>query len=103
MFLKVLSINILGGTCQYVIPLYQRIYNWEYEQCMRLWVIFWTLRKKHKEGHFIGSIVRVNEDSPAGMSRAVSLDGQQRHYVDFTPHRFARLCEKTSQLRIESE
>lgn len=68
----------LGGTCQYVIPLYQRIYNWEYEQCMRLWSDILDIKKKHKEGHFIGSIVRVNEDSPAGMSRAVIIDGQQR-------------------------
>lgn len=27
----------LGGTCQYMIPLYQRTYSWEKEQCARLW------------------------------------------------------------------
>ena len=25
----------LGGTCQYLIPLYQRTYSWEKEQCAR--------------------------------------------------------------------
>ena len=34
----------LGGTCQYVIPLYQRIYNWEYEQCMCNWMMYGDYR-----------------------------------------------------------
>lgn len=68
----------LGGTCQYLIPLYQRTYSWEKEQCARLWNDIVNLHITHHEGHFVGSIVRINEDSPAGSTVAMIIDGQQR-------------------------
>lgn len=68
----------LGGTCQYLIPLYQRTYNWEREQCTRLWNDIVNLHTTHKEGHFLGSIVRIDEDAAAGSTRAMLIDGQQR-------------------------
>jgi len=68
----------LGGTCQYLIPLYQRTYSWEREQCARLWSDIVNLRKAHREGHFVGSIVRIDEDSAAGSTLAMIIDGQQR-------------------------
>ena len=68
----------LGGTCQYLIPLYQRTYSWEREQCVRLWNDIVNLHKNHREGHFVGSIVRIDEDSAAGSTIATIIDGQQR-------------------------
>jgi uncharacterized protein with ParB-like and HNH nuclease domain/predicted transport protein len=32
----------------------------------------------HREGHFVGSIVRIDEDSAAGSTLAMIIDGQQR-------------------------
>lgn len=68
----------LGGTCQYLIPLYQRTYSWEREQCARLWGDIVNLHKTQREGHFVGSIVRIDEDSAAGSTLAMIIDGQQR-------------------------
>ena len=68
----------LGGTCRYLIPLYQRTYSWEKEQCSRLWNDIVNLHRTQKEGHFIGSIVRIDEDSAAGSTLAMIIDGQQR-------------------------
>ena len=68
----------LGGTCQYLIPLYQRTYSWEREQCARLWSDIINLHKTHREGHFVGSIVRIDEASAAGSTLAMIIDGQQR-------------------------
>lgn len=68
----------LGGTCQYLIPLYQRTYSWEREQCVRLWNDIVTLHKEKREGHFVGSIVRIDEASAAGSTTAMIIDGQQR-------------------------
>jgi len=68
----------LGAPSQYLIPLYQRIYSWEREQCARLWNDIVTLHTSRREGHFVGSIVRIDEDAPAGFTRAMIIDGQQR-------------------------
>lgn len=68
----------LGGTCQYVIPIYQRVYSWEKEQCARLWNDIVSLSGNMREGHFVGSIVRIDEASPAGCLKAMIIDGQQR-------------------------
>jgi len=68
----------LSGTCQYLIPLYQRTYSWEKEQCIRLWNDIVNIHKTRREGHFVGSIVRIDEDSAAGSTLAMIIDGQQR-------------------------
>nr|WP_145164554.1 DUF262 and DUF1524 domain-containing protein [Paenibacillus terrae] len=68
----------LGGTCQYLIPLYQRTYSWEKEQCARIWNDIINLHKNRREGHFVGSIVRIDEASAAGSLKAMIIDGQQR-------------------------
>ncbi|MBP9957830.1 MAG: DUF262 domain-containing protein [Synergistaceae bacterium] len=68
----------LGGTCQYLIPLYQRTYSWEKEQCAQLWGDIATLHRSQHEGHFVGSLVRIDEASAAGFLKAMIIDGQQR-------------------------
>ena len=68
----------LNGTCNYIIPLYQRPYSWTNEQCARLWSDIIALHTNKKEGHFVGSIVRIDELAPGGTTRAMIIDGQQR-------------------------
>lgn len=68
----------LGGTCQYLIPLFQRTYSWEKEHCARLWSDIVNLHQSQREGHFVGSVVRIDEPSAAGSLRAMIIDGQQR-------------------------
>lgn len=68
----------MNGTRQYNIPIYQRVYSWEKEQCQRLWNDIVLLQQEDREGHFVGSIVRIDEVSAAGFPKAMIIDGQQR-------------------------
>ena len=71
--------KFLSGDNQYIIPVYQRIYSWEIEECKRLWFDIVDMQKKNKNGHFVGSIVSITEnDSPSDMSKFTIIDGQQR-------------------------
>lgn len=49
---------ILNGNKQFLIPVYQRYYSWETEQCSRLWNDIVDMQKKNKVGHFVGSIMK---------------------------------------------
>jgi predicted transport protein len=71
--------KIINGTCQFVIPVFQRDYTWQAEpQCAQLWRdivrVAGTIEK-----HFIGSIVYIaTDDTSAGFTRWLLIDGQQR-------------------------
>lgn len=70
---------ILNGNKQFLIPVYQRLYNWEIEQCQRLWKDIVSMQKKNKVGHFVGSIVNIAEQAmPTGVQKYMIIDGQQR-------------------------
>ncbi|RKV62230.1 DUF262 and DUF1524 domain-containing protein [Helicobacter pylori] len=63
---------------QFVIPIYQRLYSWEKEQCKQLWDdIIKTGGNDQIEGHFIGSILYVLADDTHS-SPLLIIDGQQR-------------------------
>ncbi len=63
---------------QFVIPIYQRVYSWEKEQCKQLWDdIIKTGGNDQIEGHFIGSILYVL-DGNTPSSPLLIIDGQQR-------------------------
>lgn len=71
--------EILNGNNQYLIPVYQRFYSWETEQCKRLWNDIVEMQRKGKEGHFVGSIVNIAERAmPTGVHKYMIIDGQQR-------------------------
>jgi uncharacterized protein with ParB-like and HNH nuclease domain/predicted transport protein len=71
--------QILNGSKQFVIPVYQRTYSWEKEQCSRLWADIVEMQQKGREGHFVGSIVNIAEkDMPVGVQKFMIIDGQQR-------------------------
>lgn len=71
--------NIINGTSQFVVPVFQRDYIWQPDtQCAQLWRD--VLRAASGEGgHFLGSIVYIaTGDSLAGFTRWLLIDGQQR-------------------------
>lgn len=71
--------SILNGNKQFLIPVYQRYYSWETEQCSRLWNDIVEMQKKNKVGHFVGSIVNIAEQAmPTGVQKYMIIDGQQR-------------------------
>lgn len=59
---------------QLVIPIYQRVYSWEKEQCKQLWDDIIKIGGNDKmDGHFIGSILLYVLDNAS-----LIIDGQQR-------------------------
>ena len=68
-----------NGNKQFLIPVYQRYYSWDIEQCKRLWNDIVGMQKKNKQGHFVGSIVNIAEQAmPTGVQKYMIIDGQQR-------------------------
>ncbi|MBR1941175.1 MAG: DUF262 domain-containing protein [Bacteroidaceae bacterium] len=72
--------KLLNGQCQYIIPVYQRLYSWQANvQCARLWKDIVEMEKKNKMHHFVGSIVCIAEKkSLMGVQKQLIIDGQQR-------------------------
>ncbi len=63
---------------QFVIPIYQRVYSWEKEQCEQLWDDIIKIGGNDKmNGHFIGSILYARVDDTHS-SPLLIIDGQQR-------------------------
>ncbi len=64
---------------QLVIPIYQRVYSWEKEQCKQLWDdIVKTGGDDKMDGHFIGSILYVLDGITHSDNILLIIDGQQR-------------------------
>ena len=73
------TFEILNGNKQFLIPVYQRYYSWDIEQCRRLWNDIVDMQKRNKAGHFVGSIVNIAEQAmPTGVQKYMIIDGQQR-------------------------
>ncbi len=64
---------------QLVIPIYQRVYSWEKEQCKELWDDIIKIGGDDKmDGHFIGSILYVLDGFTHSDNALLIIDGQQR-------------------------
>ncbi|GAA6799327.1 DUF262 and DUF1524 domain-containing protein [Helicobacter pylori] len=64
---------------QLVIPIYQRLYSWEKEQCKQLWDDIIKIGGDNKmDGHFIGSILYVLDRITHSNNALLIIDGQQR-------------------------
>lgn len=66
---------------QFIIPIYQRNYSWNEEQCRQLWDdIIRTGSNEAVRGHFIGSIMYIEDglSSISSQSASLVIDGQQR-------------------------
>jgi alkylated DNA nucleotide flippase Atl1 len=76
--------ELLEGSKQYRVPLYQRTYSWTKTQLSRLWEDITQLaedRIEHSDAsHFIGSLVLAPSPSngPTGVQEYLVVDGQQR-------------------------
>ncbi|WRA29937.1 DUF262 and DUF1524 domain-containing protein [Helicobacter pylori] len=64
---------------QLVIPIYQRVYSWEKEQCKELWDDIIKIGGDDKmDWHFIGSILYVSDIYKIDYNKILIIDGQQR-------------------------
>lgn len=72
--------DIIEGTKQYVIPLFQRTYSWTNKEWDILWKDLIELYESESpRTHFIGSIVNMPTVSvPEGVAKFLLIDGQQR-------------------------
>jgi uncharacterized protein with ParB-like and HNH nuclease domain/predicted transport protein len=74
-------LDFLKKSPQFVIPIYQRTYNWGERECRQLWDdILRTGRDDKVSAHFVGSIVYVEKGlySVSSQSPLLVIDGQQR-------------------------
>ena len=72
--------QLVEGTKQYVVPLFQRPYSWTEKQWKTLWSDV-VEQSRHDDGrpHFFGSIVTTPAKSvPQGVGKWLLIDGQQR-------------------------
>lgn len=66
-----------GGDKKFVIPVYQRTYNWKIQNCEQLLNDLKAVYRNNYDSHFFGSIVYVEEDL-GGCNEYIIVDGQQR-------------------------
>jgi len=91
--------DIIEGTKQYVIPLFQRTYSWTNGE----WDILWRdlvdlCEAENPRTHFIGSMVNMPTISvPEGVSKYLLIDGQQRLTTIFVILTLLRDKAKESQ------
>ena len=73
-------LSLLGASnVLYVVPVYQRRYTWDEEDCRVLWDDIMRAGKQRKP-HFIGSVLHIpeGESTITGTKRHLLIDGQQR-------------------------
>lgn len=85
-----------GAETRFVIPVYQRNYDWKREQCKRLFDDLEDVVHEGRPSHFFGSIV-----SKSDMERRLLIDGQQRVTTTFIL--LAALCKQVEDGKITSE
>lgn len=74
-------LEFINNASQFIIPIYQRNYSWDRGKCKQLWDDIWSAGKSEGIcGHFLGSIVYVEEDlgTVSLKSPLLVIDGQQR-------------------------
>jgi uncharacterized protein with ParB-like and HNH nuclease domain len=71
-------IRFMEGTDQrFLIPVYQRNYDWRKEPCSQLYNDLIKVVRKGSKNHFFGSIVSVGKPDGNGHEFYI-IDGQQR-------------------------
>lgn len=66
-----------GSKKRFIIPVYQRNYDWKTENCKRLYDDLVKVVRNNRRSHFFGSLVSVYEPSGRNIEFLV-IDGQQR-------------------------
>lgn len=71
---------LMAQRVQFVIPIYQRNYDWTNIECNELLNDIIAVSDEYRESHFIGSIVFIHEGtySTSEVKELVIIDGQQR-------------------------
>lgn len=72
--------DILPGEGQYIIPVFQRYYSWEFENWLTLWndILATMDDDDPRFTHFIGPMIVFRETYPYDIARYMVVDGQQR-------------------------
>lgn len=72
--------QIIEGTKQYLVPLFQRAYSWQKQEWQILWDDLLELyNTTNPRPHFMGTIVTMSTNSqPEGVTKYLLIDGQQR-------------------------
>lgn len=70
-------IQYMGSGAHFIIPVYQRNYDWKKEQCQQLYDDLLSVVRRNVSSHFFGSIVSVS-DPDGKMLDYLIIDGQQR-------------------------
>ncbi len=65
-----------GSDKRFIIPVYQRNYDWRIENCKQLYDDLIKVVKQGRKSHFFGSIVSVHNDGT--FNEYLVIDGQQR-------------------------
>lgn len=66
-----------GASKRFIIPVYQRNYDWKTEHCKQLYDDLVKVIRQNRKSHFFGSIVSVQSESGT-MEEFLIIDGQQR-------------------------
>ena len=88
---------------QFVIPVYQRNYDWTANECKELLNDIITIEQEERGTHFIGSIVFIHEGtySTSEVKELVIIDGQQRlttiNILYVALYRFAKENDKQQE------
>ena len=65
-----------GADKRFVIPVYQRNYDWKIENCKQLYEDLIKVIRRERKSHFFGSLVSVHNDGE--FNEYLVIDGQQR-------------------------
>ena len=65
-----------GADKRFIIPVYQRNYDWRIENCKQLYDDLIAIIRKGRSSHFFGSLVSVHSDGE--FNEYLIIDGQQR-------------------------
>lgn len=66
-----------GASKRFIIPVYQRNYDWKMEHCKQLYDDLVKIIRQNRKSHFFGSIVSVQSESGT-VEEFLIIDGQQR-------------------------
>jgi uncharacterized protein with ParB-like and HNH nuclease domain len=66
-----------GASKRFIIPVYQRNYDWHTDHCNQLFDDLVKVIRRNRKSHFFGSIVSVQNEN-GNMEEYLIIDGQQR-------------------------
>ena len=93
--------ELLEGSKQFVVPIYQRRYTWGREQCQELWSDIENIGvAQGNEFHFFGPIVCMEPEAQSigGVRQVLVIDGQQR--LATISLLIAALCEAINNEKV---